>query len=51
VNVAPVAEAEGRMTDAGRRAMAARDVNQEPYSTSKRPSQLPPDLDERLRRG
>lgn len=51
VNVALVAEleAEGRMTGAGRRAFAARDEREEPYSTSKRPSELPPDLDERLR--
>lgn len=52
VNVALVAEleAEGRMTEAGRRAFAARDTSEEPYSTSKRPSQLPPEFDERLRR-
>lgn len=52
VNVALVAEleAEGRMTEAGRRAFAARDASEEPYSTSKRPSQLPPEFDERLRR-
>jgi uncharacterized protein YdeI (YjbR/CyaY-like superfamily) len=52
VNVDLVAqlEAEGRMTDAGRRAFAARDLSQVPYSTSKRPAQLPPELDERLRR-
>ena len=52
VNVALVAEleAEGRMTEAGRRAFAARDATEEPYSTSKRPSQLPPEFDERLRR-
>lgn len=52
VNVALVAELEaaGRMTDAGRRAFDMRDVSQVPYSTSKRPSELPPDLDERLRR-
>lgn len=52
VNVALVAEleAEGVMTDAGRRAFAARDANQVPYSTSNRPSGLPPELDERLRR-
>ena len=52
VNVALVAEleAEGRMTEAGRRAFAARDATEVPYSTSKRPSQLPPEFDERLRR-
>ena len=52
VNVALVAEleAEGRMTEAGRRAFAARDTSEEPYSTSKRPSRLPPEFDERLRR-
>jgi uncharacterized protein YdeI (YjbR/CyaY-like superfamily) len=52
VNVDLVAqlEAEGRMTDAGRRAFAERDVTQVPYSTSKRSPDLPPDLDERLRR-
>jgi uncharacterized protein YdeI (YjbR/CyaY-like superfamily) len=38
------------MTDAGRRAFAARDLDQEPYSTSKRPADLPSELDERLRR-
>jgi uncharacterized protein YdeI (YjbR/CyaY-like superfamily) len=52
VNVAHVAdlEAEGKMTDAGRRAFAERDMTQEPYSTSKRPAQLPAEYDERLRR-
>ena len=52
VNLALVAEleAEGRMTEAGRRVFAARDASEEPYSTSKRPSQLPPEFDERLRR-
>ncbi len=52
INVALVAEleAEGRMTDAGRRAFAARDTSEAPYSTSNRPAQLPPDYDERLRR-
>lgn len=52
VNVALVAEleAEGRMTEAGRRAFAARDASEEPYSTSKRPGRLPPEFDERLRR-
>ena len=52
VNVALVAELEaaGRMTEAGRRAFAARDMTQEPYSTSKRPDRLPDELDARLRR-
>jgi uncharacterized protein YdeI (YjbR/CyaY-like superfamily) len=52
VNVAHVAdlEAAGKMTDAGRRAFAARDMTQVPYSTSKRPDRLPPEFDERLRR-
>jgi uncharacterized protein YdeI (YjbR/CyaY-like superfamily) len=52
VNVALIAEleAEGRMTDAGRRAFAERDTTQEAYSTSKRPAELPPEWDERLRR-
>jgi len=52
VNVALVAEleAEGRMTDAGRRAFEARDMDQVPYSTSDRPAQLPPEFDGRLRR-
>ncbi len=52
VNVALIAEleAEGRMTDAGRRAFEARDKTQVPYSTSNRPAQLPAELDERLRR-
>jgi uncharacterized protein YdeI (YjbR/CyaY-like superfamily) len=52
VNVDLVAEleAQGRMTEAGRRAFAARDRTQVPYSTSKRPAQLAPEYDERLRR-
>jgi len=52
INVAHVAELEvqGRMTEAGRRAFAARDTTQEPYSTSNRPAQLPPEFDDRLRR-
>ncbi len=52
VNVELVAEleAQGRMTDAGRRAFAARDMAQEPYSTSRRPAQLPAEFDELLRR-
>jgi len=52
VNVALVAEleAQGRMTDAGRRAFAARDTSQAPYSTSNRPAQLPSEFDDRLRR-
>jgi uncharacterized protein YdeI (YjbR/CyaY-like superfamily) len=50
VNVKLVAqlEAEGRMTDAGRRAFAARDTSQVPYSTSDRPAALPAELDARL---
>jgi uncharacterized protein YdeI (YjbR/CyaY-like superfamily) len=52
VNVDLIAEleAQGRMTEAGRRAFAARDTSQAPYSTSKRPDRLPPEFDERLRR-
>lgn len=52
VNVSLVAEleAEGRMTEAGRRAFAARDLNRSPYSTSNRPAALPPEFDQRLRR-
>lgn len=52
VNVALVAEleAEGSMTEAGRRAFADRDLSEEPYSTSQRASRLPPEFDERLRR-
>jgi uncharacterized protein YdeI (YjbR/CyaY-like superfamily) len=42
-------EAAGLMTEAGRRAFAARDTTQTPYSTSKRPAELPPEWDERLR--
>jgi uncharacterized protein YdeI (YjbR/CyaY-like superfamily) len=38
------------MTEAGRRAFAARDTTQQPYSTSKRPDRLAPEFDERLRR-
>jgi uncharacterized protein YdeI (YjbR/CyaY-like superfamily) len=51
VNVALVAqlEAAGAMHEAGRRAFAARDLTEEPYSVSKRPDQLPPDMDARLR--
>ena len=51
VNVALVEELEaaGLMREAGRRAFAARDLDEEPYSTSKRPERLPPDLDARLR--
>ena len=50
VNVELVAqlEAEGRITDAGRRSFAARDTTQTPYSTSDRPAALPPELDARL---
>jgi uncharacterized protein YdeI (YjbR/CyaY-like superfamily) len=52
INVALVAELEaaGLMRAAGRRAFEARDTEQVPYSTSKRPDQLPPEWDERLRR-
>jgi uncharacterized protein YdeI (YjbR/CyaY-like superfamily) len=52
VNVGHVAEleAQGRMTEAGRRAFAARDTSQAPYSTSKRPARLAGEFDERLRR-
>jgi uncharacterized protein YdeI (YjbR/CyaY-like superfamily) len=52
INVDLIAEleAQGRMTEAGRRAFAARDTTQVPYSTSKRPARLPPEFDERLRR-
>jgi uncharacterized protein YdeI (YjbR/CyaY-like superfamily) len=51
INVALVEELEaaGLMHEAGRRAFAARDQDEEPYSVSKRPDQLPPDLDARLR--
>ena len=51
VNVALVEELEaaGLMTEAGRRAFEARDLTEEPYSVSKRPDQLPPELDARLR--
>ena len=51
INVALVEELEvaGLMHDAGRRAFAARDLSEEPYSVSDRPDQLPPDLDARLR--
>jgi uncharacterized protein YdeI (YjbR/CyaY-like superfamily) len=51
VNVALVEELEaaGLMREAGRRAFAARDMTQTPYSTSKRPAELPPEWDERLR--
>jgi uncharacterized protein YdeI (YjbR/CyaY-like superfamily) len=48
VNLVAQLEAEGRMTDAGRRAFAARDTSQTPYSTSQRPDRLPPELDARL---
>src|SRR3712207_3740834 len=41
-------EAAGRMTDAGRRAFAARDTSQVPYSLSDRPAALPQELDARL---
>jgi uncharacterized protein YdeI (YjbR/CyaY-like superfamily) len=50
VNVKHVAEleAEGLMTEAGRRAFAARDLDQVPYSTSDRPDRLPPEWESRL---
>jgi uncharacterized protein YdeI (YjbR/CyaY-like superfamily) len=52
VNVALVQELEaaGLMHDAGRRAFAERDLSEEPYSVSRRPDQLPPELDAELRR-
>ena len=51
LNVALVEELEaaGLMHDAGRRAFAARDTTEVPYSVSERPDQLPPELDARLR--
>jgi uncharacterized protein YdeI (YjbR/CyaY-like superfamily) len=51
VNVAVVEELEaaGLMHEAGRRAFASRGQDEEPYSVSERPDQLPPDLDARLR--
>jgi uncharacterized protein YdeI (YjbR/CyaY-like superfamily) len=51
VNVALVEELEaaGLMREAGRRAFAARDRSEQPYSVSKRPDQLPPEMDARLR--
>jgi uncharacterized protein YdeI (YjbR/CyaY-like superfamily) len=51
LNVALVEELEaaGLMHEAGRRAFAARDLSEEPYSIAARPDQLPPDLDVRLR--
>jgi uncharacterized protein YdeI (YjbR/CyaY-like superfamily) len=51
INVALVDELEaaGLMHEAGRRAFAARDLSEEPYSVSKRPDRLPPELDARLR--
>lgn len=51
INVALVLELEasGLMHEAGRRAFAARDLTEEPYSVSRRADQLPPDLDARLR--
>jgi uncharacterized protein YdeI (YjbR/CyaY-like superfamily) len=51
INVALVEELEaaGLMHEAGRRAFAARDLTEKPYSVSDRPDQLPPDLDARLR--
>jgi uncharacterized protein YdeI (YjbR/CyaY-like superfamily) len=48
VNLVAQLEAEGRMTDAGRRAFEARDKSQTPYSTSDRPAALPDELDARL---
>jgi uncharacterized protein YdeI (YjbR/CyaY-like superfamily) len=51
VNVALAEELEpaGLMHEAGRRAFAARDRSEKPYSVSERPDRLPPDLDARLR--
>jgi uncharacterized protein YdeI (YjbR/CyaY-like superfamily) len=49
VNLVAELEAEGRMTEAGRRAFEARDKTQVPYSTSRRPDKLPPEWDARLR--
>jgi uncharacterized protein YdeI (YjbR/CyaY-like superfamily) len=51
VNVALVEELEaaGLMHDAGRRAFAARDRTEKPYSVSEFPDRLPPELDARLR--
>ncbi len=51
VNVALVEELEaaGLMHEAGRRAFAARDQTEKPYSVSERPDQLPPELDARRR--
>jgi uncharacterized protein YdeI (YjbR/CyaY-like superfamily) len=51
VNVALVEELEaaGLMHEAGRRAFAARDLTEKPYSVSEWPDQLPPELDARLR--
>ena len=51
LNVALVEELEasGLMHEAGRRAFAARDTTEVPYSVAARPDQLPPALDERLR--
>jgi uncharacterized protein YdeI (YjbR/CyaY-like superfamily) len=51
VNVALVEELEaaGLMHEAGRRAFAARDTTERPYSVSSRADQLPPALDARLR--
>lgn len=43
-------EAAGLMHEAGRRAFAARDRTEAPYSVSGRPDRLPSDLDARLRR-
>ena len=42
-------EAASLMHEAGRRAFAARDVTEAPYSVSERPDQLPPELDAQLR--
>jgi uncharacterized protein YdeI (YjbR/CyaY-like superfamily) len=51
VNVALVTELEaaGLMHDSGRKAFAARDQTEEPYSISSRPDSLPHELDARLR--
>ena len=51
INVALVEELEaaGLMHEAGRRAFAARDQSEKPYSVSELPDRLPPDFDARLR--
>lgn len=49
VALAEELEAAGLMHEAGRRAFAARDLSEEPYSVSNRPDKLPPELDAQLR--